>query len=169
MAAEFQNAFAAKIIAFLREIGIRVTAGNVVDGAFLPGIEVIDGELVVDESKLLYPGDLLHEAGHLAVTPGELRSELHGKVEISNELPQVVELEAMLWSYAACLHLGLDPRVVFHEHGYHGQSEKLLRNFELGVFLGVHGLEAAGMTLSPSDASRLGIQPFPDMQKWLRD
>src|SRR5687768_11169129 len=123
MAAEFQNVFAAKIIAFLREIGIRVTAGDVVDATFLPGIEVINGGLVVDESKLLYPGDLLHEAGHLAVTPGERRAELHGKVEISDELPQVVELEAMLWSYAACLHLKLDPTVVFHEHGYRGQAD----------------------------------------------
>lgn len=158
-----------RISGFLREIGIRVVNGEVSDESFLPGIEVVDGRLVVDNSKLKYPGDLLHEAGHLAVAPAEIRSGLSGKVELSDSAPQMVELEAMLWSYAACLHLEIHPRVVFQEYGYHGQSESLLRNFELGVFVGVRGLETSGMTLSPTEASQKGRLSFPVMQKWLRD
>ena len=169
MPAEFADKLTAEIIDFLRAIGISVVPGPVNDETFLPGIEVVDGGLVVDEAKLLYPGDLLHEAGHLAVTPARQRSALHGMVEITHEEPPVVETAAMCWSYAACIHLGIDPRVVFHEHGYHGRSESLLRNFELGLFLGVQALEDAGMTLSSADAAAVGKQPFPVMQYWLRD
>ena len=158
-----------RILAFLGEIGIPVRIGEVNDETFLPGIEVASGGLIVDPGKLDFPGDILHEAGHLAVAPAEARSSLSGKVDVTDSAPELVELEAILWSYAACIHLGIDPRVVFHEHGYHGGSESLLGNFELGVFLGVQGLEAAGMTLSPADAAKLGLRPFPAMQKWIRD
>ena len=157
------------IVEFLLEIGIAVSAGEVDDASFLPGIEVVNGSLVVDISKLKYPGDLLHEAGHLAVSPAAQRSRLSGTVEDTHSAPQLIEMEAMLWSYAAALHLGIDPRIVFHKDGYHGQSESLLRNFGLGVFLGVHGLEKDGMTLSAADAAHSGRRPFPVMQKWLRD
>jgi hypothetical protein len=169
MSSDRNGEIASRILAFLREIGLPVTQGGVNDETFLPGIEVVGGGLVVDDRKLLYPGDLLHEAGHLAVSPAESRPHLSGKVDVNGEKPQLVELEAMLWSYAACIHLGIDPRVVFHEYGYHGRSESLLQNFDLGVFIGVQGLEAAGMTLSPADAARIGVQPFPAMKKWLRD
>lgn len=165
---EFQDPTAKKIAAFLSEIGISVRAGLVRENTFLPGIDVIDGGLVVDESRLLYPGDLLHEAGHLAVAPAAARSHLNGEVELPDEPPHVVELASICWSYAACLHIGLDPRVVFHEHGYHGRSESLLRNFEFGVYLGVSSLENEGMTLSPAVAGS-EQRPFPVMQKWLRD
>lgn len=163
-----QKEITSRIISFLQEVGIPVSEGKVSDATFLPGIEVVDGSLVVDVAKLKYPGDLLHEAGHLAVSPVEERSQLSGKVELRDAAPQLVELEAMLWSYAACVHLGIDPRIVFHADGYHGQSESLLRNFELGVYLGVQGLEASGMALSPDEAARDGGLPFPAMRRWLR-
>lgn len=169
MAIPDQNDLTSKLIAFLRDIGIQVTYGSVNDETFLPGIEVVDGGLVVDESRLMYPGDLLHEGGHLAVTSQRARPLMQGMVEITDANPQVVEVEAICWSYAACVHLDIDPRIVFHKHGYHGRSESLLLNFEMGVFLGVPGLEAAGMSLSPSTAARTGKKPFPAMQKWLRD
>lgn len=158
-----------KILTFLAEIGIPATAGEVADDTFLPGIDVRNGTLIVDRRKLRYAGDLLHEAGHIAVSPAAIRSQLSGKIDLPEAAPHLVELEAMLWSYAACLHLGIDPRVVFHDDGYHGQAAALLQNFQLGVFHGVNGLVAAGMTLSPGDAATVpGGKPFPAMQKWLR-
>jgi len=168
MSAEFSSEVVTKIITFLREIGIRVTAGAVPDETFLPGIEVDKGGLIVDETKLKYPGDLLHEAGHLAVTSSADREKMSGEVKTLEGEPPVIEVEAILWSYAACLYLHIDPRVVFHEHGYHGRSESLLQNFEFGVFLGVSHLEAVGMTLSPADAALHECEPFPAMQKWMR-
>lgn len=157
-----------EIVSFLAAIGISVTTGDVANDTFLPGIDVRNGALVVDKSKLVYEGDLLHEAGHIAVSPAAIRPQLSGKVDLPEGAPHLVELEAMLWSYAACLHIGIDPRVVFHDDGYHGQAAALLQNFELGVFHGVNGLVAAGMTLSPDAVQASGGKPFPAMQKWLR-
>ena len=147
------------IISFLTEIGISVTEGDLAY-TFLPGIEVRNGGLIVDKARLKYPGDLLHEAAHLAVAPASIRATLNGEVIIPGTEPPVLEVAAMLWSYAACIHLGLDPRVVFHEHGYHGQSMALLQSFELGVYPGVNALVDAGITDGNS---------FPKMQRWLRD
>ena len=163
-----KNQIAAKIVSFLDEIGIRLEFGVVGDDTFLPGIDVVDGGLLVEESKLRYPGDLLHEAGHLAVSPPDARDKFQGTIEITHAIPPVVEAAAMSWSYAACLHLGIDPRVVFHDDGYHGQSEALLRTFSLGLFPGISELESAGMTFSVGAAARLGKEPFPVMVKWIR-
>ena len=157
------------ILAFLKEIGLPVKESDVSDASFLPGIEVVNGGLIVDRTRLKYPGDLLHEAGHLAVVPASVRSGLSGEVKTPGENEDVVEVMALLWSYAACLHLGLEPRVVFHEHGYRGHSQALLNNFQLGLFPGLHHLEAAGMTIARADPTRLELLPFPVMQRWLRD
>jgi hypothetical protein len=164
---KFHNELVVKIASFLEEIGIAVEQGSVNDGAFLPGIEVVNGGLVVDELKLLSPGDLLHEAGHLAVAPPDIRNKLSGQVEIPKADLNAIESAAMCWSYAACVHLQIDPRVVFHEHGYHGHSENLLLNFELGVFPGVHELVSARMTGTAGEPAGLPI--FPLMGKWMRD
>ena len=169
MAVEIDNDQVQRMISFIQEIGIPVIRHRVDSETFLPGIDVADGGLILDESRLLYPGDLLHEAGHIAVTPGSLRPQLSGKVEIPHANPDAIEAAAISWSYAACVHLGLNPRVVFHEHGYHGRSANLLFGFELGVFPGLHELVSAGMTVGETEAELAGLSPFPAMQNWLRD
>src|SRR6187401_878800 len=102
MHAEFNDDTIKTMASFLGGIGIRVKCCPVGDETFLPGIDVVDGELIVDESRLLYPGDLLHEAGHLAVTPASLRNQLSGKVEVAHGNPDSIEAAAICWSYAAC-------------------------------------------------------------------
>lgn len=165
----FQNNLTNKIADFLREIGIAVIPAEMDKETFLPGILVKDGKLLVDEAKLAFPGDLLHEAGHLAVAPADLRASLSDEVVLPGINPGVLETHAMIWSYAACLNLGIDPRIVFHEGGYKGNSESLLFNFSLGFYIGLNGLEESGMAFSERKALELGIAPFPQMQKWLRD
>jgi hypothetical protein len=71
----------------------------------------------------------------------------------------MAELAAIPWSYAAAVHLGIDPEIVFHEGGYRGQAAGLLTNFALGVGPGVHLLVAAGLTEAAS---------YPRMTRWLR-
>lgn len=66
------------IIDFLREIGLCVEERDLSDKTFLPGILVEKGGLIVDRVKLRYPGDLLHEAGHLAVVSARRRADLSG-------------------------------------------------------------------------------------------
>ncbi len=153
---------------FLTEIGIEVVAAQLGDDTFLPGIAVEHGRILVDEEKLIYPGDLLHEAGHLAVAPRDVRSGLSGEVILPDANMDLVEAAAIAWSYAASLHLGLDPKTVFHEGGYRGQAAALLMNFEIGVPVGVNGLEEAGMTTMGTEA-RANVRPYPHMLKWLRD
>src|SRR4051812_24975683 len=102
---EFQQATTQKIVSFLREIGLKVETGTLEEPTFLPGLEMRYGTLIVDEAKLKYPGDLLHEAGHLAVKRAEARQAASGSANIED----YEEMAAIAWSYAALLHLGLEP------------------------------------------------------------
>lgn len=157
------------IMSFLDDIGIPIVRTRIDGETFLPGIRVVHGTLHVDRSKLTFPGDLLHEGGHLAVIPKEFREHAEDD-DVGTDKPGViVEVEAMAWSYAAALHLGIDPREVFHEGGYHGQSEAILLSFSMGVYLGASGLQDAGMATVGQRAVELDIPPFPHIIKWLRD
>lgn len=80
----FKNELTAKIADFLTEIGIEIGLARLSEPTFLPGILIDGGKILVDEEKLAYPGDLLHEAGHLAVVPGNLRANLSGEVDVPN-------------------------------------------------------------------------------------
>ena len=65
----FRDPVVARIAEFLLSIGLEVAAVNRLENTFLPGVAIQNGVLVIDEQRLLYPGDLLHEAGHLAMLP----------------------------------------------------------------------------------------------------
>jgi hypothetical protein len=166
-----ENPLARRIAEFLIEIGLEIVPKQLDEKTFLPGILIENGKILVDESKLAFPGDLLHEAGHLAALPADLRADLSDEIALPESDFEIdaVEVAAIAWSYAAALHLNLDPRVVFHEGGYKGNSESLLMNFSLGVHIGVNTLEDAGMTATGENARRLGVSPYPQMLKWLRD
>jgi hypothetical protein len=156
------------IVDFLRGIGIEVERTELGDGTFLPGLELRAGRLLYDEAKLLYPGDLLHEAGHIAVAPPSLRPLLSGSVDLPGVDMGELEIAAILWSYAAVREIGLDPAIVFHDAGYRGKSTGLLRTFTIGVYPGVTYLQEAGMAYGPRQAQDLGVPPFPHMVSWLR-
>ena len=165
----FKNPLTNKITDFLTTIGIEIAAARLGDECFLPGIVVEKGRLLVDEPKLKYPGDLLHEAGHLAIAPASVRTDLSGEVVIPGANMDAVEIQVTAWAYAAIVHLGLEPQVLFHEGGYKGKSESLILTFSLGVFPGANGLAEMGMTVTGENARRLGVEPYPNMLKWLRD
>ena len=60
------DATATRIIEWLQQIGLGVRLAPLGADTFLPGVTLEPGGLIVDPERLLYPGDLLHEAGHLA-------------------------------------------------------------------------------------------------------
>jgi hypothetical protein len=157
---------AAPIARFLVEIGIAVTAGR--GDGFLPGIRLERGGLIVDEERLEYPGDLLHEAAHVAVAPASVRPRLTGAIEVPGVDTSMLEWAAIPWSYAAAVAIGIAPEEVFHDGGYHGHSPGLLQNFKVGVPIGLHLLEDAGMTVSAARAQACGVPPYPHMLHWLR-
>jgi hypothetical protein len=164
-----KSSLAKRIADFLTEIGIEVVPSQLVGETFLPGIAVENGRILVDEEKLIYPGDLLHEAGHLALAARDVRSGLSDEVILPNANMDLVEAQTIAWSYAAVSYLGLDPKLLFHEGGYKGHSEGLLLNFSLGVYVGVNGLREAGMTATDKMTVDSGTPPYPHMIKWLRD
>jgi hypothetical protein len=157
-----------RIVAFLRGIGIVVREAGLDDPSFLPGVAIVAGELVFDRARLTWPGDLLHEAGHIAVTPAAQRALLPGLLDG----PPVAfggEVEATAWAYAATLAIGLPPEVLFHAGGYHGRSAELAMTYSHGVYPGGHGLAQAGLARIGEQARRLGVAPYPHMVRWLRE
>ena len=157
----------ARIVDFLNSIGIETTEGDVPDSSFLPGVRIHGGRIVFDRS-MPWPGDLLHEAGHIATAPASLRSTLNDGVELTGSVPYATEAEATAWAYAAVEHLQLDPTVLFHTGGYHGASDRLIATFAAGVYLGAYGLARADMTAVGPDARDRGAAVYPKMAQWLR-
>lgn len=153
------------LAAFLQEIGISVRWAALAGPTVLPGVAIERGVLVIDTAKLLYPGDVLHEAGHLAVVPPTERAVLGGDAGPD----PASEMMAIAWSWAAVEHLGLDPSVVFHPDGYRGGSASLIENFRAGRYLAVPMLQWAGMAVDAQRGAELGIEPYPRMIRWLRE
>nr|WP_294861710.1 hypothetical protein [uncultured Fluviicola sp.] len=154
-----------KIRHFLNQIGISVIETELPDDCFLPGLSIERNAILMDPQRMKYPGDLLHEAGHLAVTEEALRP-LIGTEEMDPGWPSDGdELAAILWSYAALRHLELEPEVVFHPNGYKNQSEWLIEQFQSGNYIALPLLEWMGFC---HQCGKDGAKPFPHMLKWLR-
>ncbi|TGE29899.1 hypothetical protein [Hymenobacter metallicola] len=149
------------LLAFVRDIGLEVREEELTGRAtFLPGLLIDRGVLVVDRLLLLYPGDILHEAGHIAVTPAAERHLLQANVTENTPEKEGDELAVLGWSYAASLALGLPPEVVFHPAGYRNQSDWLIENFRSGQNIGLPLLVWMGLTTTAG---------FPRMERWLRE
>lgn len=144
-----------RIAGFLEEAGLPVRCEKIAGDTFLPGIEVRHGVLTYDPRRLLYPGDLLHEAGNLAVLPESERRLAQGHMGDNGGL----EMSAIAWSWAAARKIGLAPSVVFHSAGYKGGADNIIENFTAGRYFGVPLLELFGLT-KPGE--------YPAMRRWLR-
>ena len=144
-----------RIVAFLEDIGLPCRRGTILEPTVLPGIQIASGGLVYDVDKLAHPGDLLHEAGHLAVMSPERR--LRAKPNVGKYAAE--EMMAIAWSYAAAVRLDLDPAIVFHDDGYRGGSASLVSAFVGRPSPpGVPMLKWLGMT-----------EHYPVMTRWLYD
>ena len=159
----FNDPIIAQIVAFLERIGIPVIVEPVAKGSLLPGATVRRGALVFDPDTLPYPGDLLHEAGHIAVTDPAVRDTLD---EIPSDPGE--EMSAIAWAYAAALEIGIDPAIVFHDHGYKGGGAYLIPQLAGGNGPGVPMLAWFGMTAESHRAAERGMAPYPAMARWLR-
>jgi hypothetical protein len=157
-----------RISEFLQEAGIPFLQEPIPGETFLPGVTIRNGALIADPEKLLYPGDLLHEAGHIAVVPPEQREQLSDNVITSPEHSDGDEIAAILWSYAALHHIGLSPETVFHPAGYKGQSQWYIDNFQQKNYIGLPLLEWMGMTNGPQKAEERNTASYPEMISWLR-
>ena len=157
------NPTATLILDFLQQISLTVRLAPLAADTFLPGITLEPGGLIVDPEHLLHPGDLLHEAGHLATMSPAQRATTGSNA--SFEMGD--EIAAQTWSYAAAIHLGLPPEMVFHSTGYKGSAQSLIQIYRDGS-AGVPLLQWMGLTLDPIRAAELSIPPYPHMVRWLR-
>lgn len=157
------------IVDFLNSIGISARQGEVPADSFLPGLRIVDGGLIYDLRALRWPGDLLHEAGHIATVPAALRGALNDALNDAPTSPHGGEAAATAWAFAALTHLRLPLALLFHDGGYHGKSAGLIQTFSFGVYPGSHGLVQAGMALDGATAASTGALPYPHMIRWLHE
>ncbi|MCD2421839.1 hypothetical protein LQ567_03640 [Niabella pedocola] len=155
-------------IAFIRSIGIPVTEHSIAEATFLPGILISEGGIIIDKERLQYPGDVLHEAGHIAVIPAAERATVCGAEIAARPERAAEEMMAIAWSYAACKYLNIDPYFVFHDEGYQNGGKQIADQFEAGQWFGVPMLQYAGMTAEPQMAAALNRPAYPAMIQWLR-
>ena len=158
----FADPLTERLATFVRGIGLELRAATLPPDTFLPGLDIRDGAILVDEARLAHPGDILHEAGHLAVAdPAERNAPRLSRTPGD-------EMTAIAWSYAALRYLGVDPAIVFHSEGYKGGSDALIENFSAGRYVGVPLLQLYGMSCEPRLAAEKSVPPFPSMLRWLR-
>jgi hypothetical protein len=158
----FSDPLVIKLATFVRSTGIEVQACSIDWKSRFPGLDIRAGAVLVDESKLIHPGNILHEAGHIAVHDPARR--LHPTFSPTKG----EELGALAWSYAAAVHLGLGAEVVFYPGSFAGWAAALVENFRDGRYLGVPMLQRHGMTVEPRLAAERGVEPYPHMRRWIR-
>jgi hypothetical protein len=161
-AVSFADPLTERLAAFVRGVGIDVRAAALPQKTFLPGLDISHGAILIDEERLAYPGDILHEAGHLAVTDPAGRNAPTLSPDGGDEMTSIA------WSYAALCYLKLDPAIVFHDDGYKGGAASIIENFTAGRYFGVPLLQLYGMAVEPQRAAAIGVEPYPHMLRWLR-
>lgn len=165
MMTDEQTALFDKCVQFLNSIGIPVVFTTIEEDCFLPGFKLSGGTILVDRATMQYPGDILHEAAHLAIVPAAERATLEADNIMHRKDRAAEEMMAIAWSYAACVYLDIHPYFVLHEHGYNGGGNEIADNFMEGCYIGVPMLQWKGMA-----AAKDAAEPqYPAMLKWLLD
>ena len=150
------------IVAFIRSIGLKIETARLTGPTALPGMTIERGVILYDPEQAYAPGDLLHEAGHLAVCAPDRRAAEPFEATGGDEIT------ATAWSFAAGRHLGLPTAVVFHPPSFQRSGDSMRENFDEGHYIGVPGLHRYGMAVEPRQAKPGGPPPYPHLLRWLR-
>lgn len=168
---------------FLRSIGIEVEVVPGVSG-FLRDIRIECGCILVDPVHNSVCGSMLHEGGHIAITPSVFRPLMTGDATesigpamdryieehptlgfeedpIVRGIVQAGDPEASAWSYAAAIAAGVDTMLPFQGF-FDDQGEEIHDMIAAGRYLGINGLRAAGMI------ETRGPNAFPKMLRWMQ-
>jgi hypothetical protein len=158
----FADPLVAKLATFIESVGIQTQACSITRKTLFPGLDVYRGAVLIDEEQLIHHGNILHEAGHIAVhDPARRFNE-----EFSPSKGE--ELSALAWSYAAIVYLRLEAELVFYPGSFKGWDTALIENFARGMYVGVPLLQRYGMSFEPRLAQERGVSPFPHMVRWVR-
>lgn len=175
-----------KAIDFVLGIGIPVKVSdrtNALD-TFLPHIRIEYGELVVSPRRA-FPGDILHEAGHIALLPRRLRiyalDDLQQALQMGSEILRQPDCSAYTqaairlsasdaavtaWQFAAHKKIGLPKALLFPLQSYGGQENLIYVSLDHNNYVGINELTKAGLTMH-SEQMNLGAPVFPQLKSWL--
>jgi hypothetical protein len=158
-----------KCVVFLNAIGIQTLFREIDPDSFLPGLSIENGTIIIDINQLEYPGDILHEAGHIAVVPAKDRPRLTATSIINRQNREAEEMMAIAWSYAVCIYLEINPYFVFHAEGYKQGGDYIVESCGDNTYFGSSMLQEIGLIADESKTSRVQISSYPNMIKWLRN
>lgn len=186
----FSNNALERTFNFLNSIGITVTLQHGVNG-FLPGIKINDGKLIIDPVRCPV-SNLLHEAGHLAITPSQYRTWMsddleQGQKAMLEDVQRIVkqtgdvdgplyraavqtsDVEATAWAWAAGKRLGLDETQIIQDDEYDGQGADLRLQLSMRRYLGINGLQHAGFCATSESAGKyMNLPVYPQLARWLQ-
>lgn len=177
-ASQIQDVEIEKSCLFLSRIGIQLSFTCETPASFVPGVWINNEQIYCNCEQLRCVGDLLHEAGHLAVTPQEMRArwlpggfDFHGIEDLSpllkdgtenplsHRLINGDEQAAITWSYAAAIEIGIDVYDMHLDTDFDGEWEPTVLSLQLKCHAGVNNLQRIKMTTK---------QIFPKMLRWLQ-
>jgi hypothetical protein len=187
-----------KVINWLNSIGISVKpiqqlASELHQQAHIDNIWIYEGEIYINDKT--HCGDLLHEAGHLATTPTELRCLLSGNLEIElfefqeillpyeqkllqtgvedpvlRAILEMGETATIAWSFAAADHLSIDTFLPF-ENGFENEKGE---PDGLGLWQSLEISRLQRISFYPGINSLFhskmlkNYQDFPHLDKWVQ-
>jgi hypothetical protein len=189
MKSYYQNTQVLAVLNFLREIGLKVIQRPLTKQEytqeFLPNIVIRNGRLIVDPLRAL-PGDILHEAGHVAIFPARIRPYCSNySINSGNQMadvlakagiePTIQELKALqycfedlapvAWQFAANLKIGF-PSAVGFATGFKGQGMYVHNSILQSVGLHMGHVTSVSLFYLRMTASKAS---FPTMLRWLND
>jgi len=167
-----------RVIQFLNEIGVLARYENGATG-FAGGCRIDQGALAVDPACRI--STILHEAGHLAITPGCFRSlmddnlyagqramleiieeaGLHPEAPLYRAVMQCSDPEATAWAWAAGTELLLPGEEIIRGDEYDGAGEAIRAALQMRAYIGVHGLCAI--------RDRAGVAGWPRLFFWTQE
>jgi hypothetical protein len=152
-----------RTIQFVRSVGISVEERPIARTTLVPGVDIVDGGLVIDTNRLCRPADILHEAAHIALTNPSDRVMLDGTISSS----PAEEMAAIGWTWAAARHLQIEAEDVFHDEVISGNGPWLREMFIEGSYVGVPMLEYWGLA-ARRKPDVCEPKPYPYMIRWVR-
>jgi hypothetical protein len=172
-----------RAIGFLNAIGITAFYETGATG-FSEGCRIDHGTLAVDPGCRI--STMLHEAGHLAITPSCFRSWMHGNLyEGQRRMLDAVsdaglhpddplyragiqcsDPEATAWAWAAGIALGLTGAEIIRDDEYGGEGESIRLALRMRAYVGVHGLAHAGLCRI---RDRDGLAGWPHLLCWTQE
>lgn len=156
------------ILNFISSIGIEYQMESDVIGPFSENIDIKNGVIHFDYERVLV-GDLLHEAGHLALVLKEYRKIFNGnlykslkqyvalvtQLEVSDQCIETLlaceDVHVTAWVWSVGIKLGLNPDDVIQTDKYGGEGDSIRELLQISdrtcmPYIGVAQLQAAGYT-----------------------